>query len=270
MELQTVPEPPGVAALPRDPRGIPIPAHVPREMGVPRLAAVDPLRLLILSGSRRCTICAWSIGRGELCWYPTSKSVLKEHADSLWTKWDISLEGAGHLECMMYASIVCPFLRDPAYRRTTDQVGPDNRVRCVRGTPRGTYTLVGREEVQLIGRQNPMSTVIGRGTHALVEFNLGKDLLPELRRLLSGSARSPDLEDLRVAALLASSDAIAIQREATKATFVAQARLGHPIPKRVEPGENCWCGSSEALETCCYPRMQTAAALAKSDPLDLK
>src|SRR5437016_6199276 len=119
----SVQEPPGVASLPHDQRGIPIPAHVGRPAGQPiRITDFDQRRLFLITAERRCTICAWKIPHDELCWYFTWPPAVAQNRSSGWLMWDTSaLEGFGHEECMLYSALVCPFLSDRDYERRTVQ-----------------------------------------------------------------------------------------------------------------------------------------------------
>jgi hypothetical protein len=49
---------------------VPIAAHVARAAGQPiKITDFDQRRLVLITAQRRCTICAWTIPDGELCWY---------------------------------------------------------------------------------------------------------------------------------------------------------------------------------------------------------
>jgi hypothetical protein len=108
-DLREVPMPGRVAALPRDPRGYPIPASAYAENGAANFTVIDQLVSSRLFHYNKCGICGTLLGR-----FRALVGGAKSMQFGLFT--DIPM----HVECAEYALAVCPFLAAPsfAYRRS--------------------------------------------------------------------------------------------------------------------------------------------------------
>lgn len=255
MEITEVAMPSGVARLPRDNRGYPLPAHVGHEQGKPpRITEQDINRTLMLTVLRRCTICGWLIGSNELSWFHSIPSTVAAVRRSGSAGWDPSpLEGVGHEECMVYATVVCPWLNDPDFVRRAEQRGG----RIERPQPKGTKNnekliLVSSADVRVdIAHQR----VVARGgslvSHA---FKSGDDLLGVLKKLVV-RGRTPVGNDDAFQSWVCSEAATPVVKQALlQYAFaygaVVDLDLGHGV-SRTEP---CPCGSGLKFGACCVPR----------------
>ncbi|WP_256069806.1 hypothetical protein, partial [Streptomyces sp. DvalAA-14] len=142
MRFDSVPMPPAVAARPRDSRGYPVPAITPWEGDEPQFARTDYGRSAACARERRCSVCDALIPRGPV-WrvVGASESAVigaalaagRPHRNLAPT-----LEAPGHRACMLYASMVCPFLARPNARRGLTADRPDDlTAHVVRGAVRG-------------------------------------------------------------------------------------------------------------------------------------
>ncbi|MEY9843011.1 hypothetical protein ABH940_000059 [Streptacidiphilus sp. BW17] len=138
MRFDAVPKPPTVADRPQDGRGYPVPAITPFEDGQPQFARTDYARSADCAVRRLCSVCGtampagpvWRVvGAGEAEAIGAARAAGRPYRN-LQPTW----EGPGHRACMLYASMVCPYLGRPqARRRVLD-----------RGTARGaTGAVVG-------------------------------------------------------------------------------------------------------------------------------
>ena len=254
------PKPPSIADLPHDGRGVPLPIHVPRLPGkAPRITDVDSTRLLILSVERRCTICGWSIGQSERCWYVTLENSLREIGSTGWTLWDPSPEGTAHEECLLYAAVVCPWLATPNYQRRTDQRGAGRSLIEPKGTVRPPVLLAGAPDVVVVfdAREGePYSVLLGGGEPEVVRYTYGAELIPRLVETLAGRARVPDAADLDLVKLLTQEDGPALKQRFTQDTVVAAARQGLPFSPPAGRNDLCMCGSGRKLKRCCQTRYE--------------
>jgi len=145
MQPDDAPEPLGVHGRPHDSRGYPVPAITPWRDGVPMFAATSVARTLICAVERRCSICGTPFGT-ETVW----RVVAAEEATAMVTALATdqaygnragTAEAPGHLECMLYAAMVCPYLARPNARRGTDvRVG---EFTAARGAARGELDGIG-------------------------------------------------------------------------------------------------------------------------------
>ncbi|MGH3416348.1 MAG: hypothetical protein ACRDSS_07765, partial [Actinocrinis sp.] len=112
--IDGIPLPAALAARPRDERGYPSLAITPWEDGVPRFAATGTARTFICAAERRCSVCGTPMEPG-----PVWRVVAAPEADAI----DAALaegrtyvnraptqEAPGHRSCMLFASMVCPYL----------------------------------------------------------------------------------------------------------------------------------------------------------------
>lgn len=141
--------PPSVGARPRDGRGYPVPAVTPWEDGEPRFALTDHERSAECARLRRCSVCGERVPRGTV-WRVVGAAECEAIALALaagrpYRNTAATLEGPGHRACMLYASMVCPYLALPNARRQLSATAPDEVTgHVVRGAARGaTGAVVG-------------------------------------------------------------------------------------------------------------------------------
>jgi hypothetical protein len=138
-----VPLPIRVAARPRDERGYPVPAITPWKDGKPAFAQQNAFRTLICLAERRCTVCGTMMLPGRV--YRVMADGLRNIALALDTGMPYintapANEGPGHLTCMLYSAVVCPYLSSPAARRQiATTIGKEH---IPRGDQRGTEAAV--------------------------------------------------------------------------------------------------------------------------------
>ncbi|WP_236655533.1 hypothetical protein [Streptacidiphilus carbonis] len=154
MRFEAVPMPPSVQARPRDPRGYPVPAITPWEDGQPQFALTDYQRSGDCANGRLCSVCNTLMPRGPV-WRVVGAGESAAIAEALaagrpYRNLAPTMEGPGHRACMLYASMVCPYLARPNARRgisSQQSAGgrPDElTAHVVRGAARGgTGAVVG-------------------------------------------------------------------------------------------------------------------------------
>ncbi|WP_354641408.1 hypothetical protein [Kitasatospora camelliae] len=132
---------------PRDSRGYPVPAITPWEEGVPQFALTDHGRSADCATRRLCSVCNTLMPRGPV-WRVVGETEATAIAEALaagrpYRNMAPTLEGPGHRACMLYASMVCPYLARPNARRGTTAQQPDELTDHVRrGVARGTSGAV--------------------------------------------------------------------------------------------------------------------------------
>ena len=259
-----VPEPPGVAALPRDSRGIPVPVHVGRPEGrAVRLTELDPRRLFMLTAQRRCTICGWKISESELCWYFSWPQAVAANERSGWQLWDLAVEGAGHKECMLYSALACPFLSEPHYLRRTDQRSNGELV-FERGRERGEMTLVGNAEAVVSASPETGKTivVVGGGVAEVIPFERSIELREAYLNDLHSLQRVADDEDQAFVELLTSTDEVGqIELRHVQVMFDLMGEAG--APHGLDRNAVCECGSGLKAKRCCILRHSAGALRAR-------
>ncbi|MBM9505798.1 hypothetical protein [Actinacidiphila acididurans] len=150
MRFDAVPKPAAVDARPHDPRGYPVPAITPWEDDGPRFALTDYGRSAECAQGRLCSVCGTLMPRGPV-WRVVGGTETAAIADALaagrpYRNMAPTLEGPGHRACMLYASMVCPYLARPGGRRGLAAQTPDDALTAhvVRGAARGaTGAVVG-------------------------------------------------------------------------------------------------------------------------------
>lgn len=149
MRFDSVPLPPSVDERPRDPRGYPVPAITPWSDGQPQFALTDYERSAACARGRLCSVCGTLMPRGPV-WRVVGAAESEAIAEALaagrpYRNLMPTLEGPGHRACMLYASMVCPYLARPNARRGLDAMAPDDMTaHVVRGAVRGeTGAVVG-------------------------------------------------------------------------------------------------------------------------------
>ncbi|WP_033222201.1 hypothetical protein [Kitasatospora phosalacinea] len=157
MRFDTVPKPPAVAARPRDERGYPVPAITPWEDGRPQFALTDYERSAACARERLCSVCDTLMPRGPV-WRVVGGAEAVAIGEALaagrpYRNMAPTTEGPGHRACMLYASMVCPYLaRSNARRRVSAVRGgaPDDlTAHVVRGAARGEAgAVVGFDEYE--------------------------------------------------------------------------------------------------------------------------
>jgi hypothetical protein len=144
MQPDEAPEPAAVLGRPHDVRGYPVPAITPWLDGVPMFAATSTARTLICAVERRCSICGTPFG--DAVWRVVAAEeatamVAALAADQTYGNRAGTAEAPGHLACMLYAAMVCPYLARPNARRGSDvRIG---EFVAARGAPRGELDGIG-------------------------------------------------------------------------------------------------------------------------------
>ncbi|MFF7192723.1 hypothetical protein ACFZAM_03285 [Streptomyces sp. NPDC008079] len=147
MRFDSVPMPPTVEIRPRDPRGYPVPAITPWQDDQPQFALTDYDRSANCARQRLCSVCDTLMPRGPV-WRVVGGSESAAIGEALaagrpYRNLAPTLEGPGHRACMLYASMVCPYLARPNARRGLDARNPDDMTaHVVRGAVRGTLGAV--------------------------------------------------------------------------------------------------------------------------------
>lgn len=265
-----IPEPPGVENLPHDKRGIPIPIHVGRPPGQPvNITAFDQRRLILITATRRCTVCGWKIRGDELCWYPSWPPAIQQVERSGWTIWDQATEGVGHKECMIYSAVACPWLSAaPGYKRRTPQRHAGVVVGA-KGTEREELVLCGMPEALLsMNPPNEVTVIVGGGRPELVPFRSGEELRPLLDGLLAGELRRPEPDDLAFVELLSSTDDKArldMRTFQMLAEIAPEAGMPHPPMER---NRSCPYGSGVKAKYCCLRRYGDSEARVRRGEVD--
>lgn len=131
-----------VEARPRDTRGYPVPAITPWEGDEPRFALTDYDRSAACARERLCSVCGTLMPRGPV-WRVVGAAESAAIRDALaagrpYRNMAPTPEGPGHRVCMLYASMVCPYLARPNARRGLGAQTPDDMTaHVVRGAVRG-------------------------------------------------------------------------------------------------------------------------------------
>lgn len=147
MRSDEVPKPPAVAARPRDARGYPVPAITPWADGLPQFALTDHERSANCARQRLCSVCGTFMPRGPV-WRVVGATETAAIAEALaagrpYRNLAPTPEGPGHRSCMLYASMVCPYLARPNARRGVAAEQPDDLTsHVVRGAARGASGAV--------------------------------------------------------------------------------------------------------------------------------
>ncbi len=142
VRFDSVPVPPAVGARPRDTRGYPVPAITPWEDGEPQFARTDHERSADCARRRLCSVCGAAMPPGSV-WRVVGATESAAIAEALaagrpYRNLAPTLEAPGHRACMLYASMVCPYLARPNARRSLTADEPDDlTAHVVRGTVRG-------------------------------------------------------------------------------------------------------------------------------------
>ncbi|MFI9365053.1 hypothetical protein ACIG5E_28985 [Kitasatospora sp. NPDC053057] len=150
MRFELVPMPDEVGERPRDGRGYPVPAITPWQDGQPQFALTDHGRSADCALERRCSVCGMFMARGPV-WRvvgPAESAAIAEAiaAGRPYRNLAPTMEGPGHRACMLYASMVCPYLARPNARRKVTAEGGEDwlTAAAVRGAARGgTGAVVG-------------------------------------------------------------------------------------------------------------------------------
>lgn len=136
-----------VEARPRDSRGYPVPAITPWEGGEPQFALTDYVRSAECARQRLCSVCNTLIPKGPV-WRVVGAAESSAIGEALaagrpYRNMAATLEAPGHRACMLYASMVCPYLARPNARRGLTAQSPDDMTaHVVRGAVRGDMGAV--------------------------------------------------------------------------------------------------------------------------------
>ncbi|MGW3040261.1 hypothetical protein ACWC9T_09475 [Kitasatospora sp. NPDC001159] len=150
MRFELVPMPDEVGARPKDGRGYPVPAITPWQDGQPQFALTDYGRSADCALERRCSVCGELMARGPV-WRVVGPAESAAIASAIaagrpYRNLAPTMEGPGHRSCMLYASMVCPYLARPNARRraTAGSTADGLTSAAVRGAARGgTGAVVG-------------------------------------------------------------------------------------------------------------------------------
>lgn len=106
--------------LPRDSRGYLVPAESPWTDDGPRLSETEPLLKFLLAAHRACAVCGYPMPKSEPVWrifdHDSRRTTLQQIAQGAVTDFDVP----GHLVCMLYSALVCPYWRTPGGRLGRD------------------------------------------------------------------------------------------------------------------------------------------------------
>ena len=147
MRFDSVPMPSTVQARPRDTRGYPVPAITPWEGDEPQFALTDYGRSAACAQQRLCSVCNATMPAGPV-WRvigATESAAIGEAlaAGRPYRNMAPTLEGPGHRACMLYASMVCPYLARPNARRGMSAEQPNELTEhVVKGAVRGSLGAV--------------------------------------------------------------------------------------------------------------------------------
>ncbi|WP_329566239.1 hypothetical protein [Kitasatospora sp. NBC_01266] len=147
MRFDLVPMPLTVQDRQRDDRGYPVPAITPWQDGQPQFALTDYGRSAECARERLCSVCNVLMPRGPV-WRVVGGSESAAIGAALaagrpYRNLAPTLEGPGHRACMLYASMVCPYLARPNARRGLAAEQPDELTgHVVRGAVRGALGAV--------------------------------------------------------------------------------------------------------------------------------
>ncbi|KJK55498.1 hypothetical protein [Saccharothrix sp. ST-888] len=139
--------PPTVDSRPRDTRGYPVPAITPWQGDEPQFALTDYGRSADCARGRLCSVCNTLMPRGPV-WRVVGATESAAIGAALaagrpYRNLAPTLEGPGHRACMLYASMVCPYLARPNARRGLSAERPDELTEhVVRGAVRGEMGAV--------------------------------------------------------------------------------------------------------------------------------
>ncbi len=139
--------PESVAGRPRDGRGYPVPAITPWHGQEPQFALTDYERSERCARGRRCSVCGEVMAPGSV-WRVVGAAESAAIGEALaaglpYRNLAATPEGPGHRACMLYASMVCPYLARPNARRGLSAREPDDMTRhVVRGAVRGELGAV--------------------------------------------------------------------------------------------------------------------------------
>ena len=192
MQPDDAPEPLAVRGRPHDVRGYPVPAITPWHDGVPMFAATSTARTLICAVERRCSICGTPFGYGPV-WRvvaadEASAMVSAQSSGQTYLNRAGTAEAPGHLACMTYAAMVCPYLARPNARRGTDvRIG---EFAAARGTARGELDGIGGAVAGLETYEFEVGDEVTFRFSGLVSVRphrLGAEHRPALRNLLEAS-----------------------------------------------------------------------------------
>ncbi|MGW4379273.1 hypothetical protein [Kitasatospora sp. NPDC004531] len=157
MRFDSVPKPPAVAVRPQDGRGYPVPAITPWDGGSPQFGLTDYERSATCARERLCSVCNTLMPRGPV-WRVVGGEEAAAIGEALaagrpYRNMAPTMEAPGHRACMLYATMVCPYLGRPNARRhlTADQeAAPDGlTAHVVRGAARGELgAVVGFEDYE--------------------------------------------------------------------------------------------------------------------------
>ncbi|MGH1553468.1 hypothetical protein ACRAWF_20385 [Streptomyces sp. L7] len=123
-----------------------MPAITPWEGGEPQFALTDYGRSAECARQRLCSVCGTLMPKGVV-WRvvgAAESSAIREALDAgrPYRNMAATLEGPGHRACMLYASMVCPYLARPNARRGLTAKPDDMTAHVVRGAVRGDMGAV--------------------------------------------------------------------------------------------------------------------------------
>lgn len=197
MALSPVPIAAQLDGLPRDDRGFIVPAEVPWLPSKPMLSKFDPYRTTALSFLFSCNVCGYPLSAAK----PLYRIFTQR--DAAFSRLDPSTDElgmAGHLSCMLYSAMVCPFWRTPSSRLSKSSTIEPGAKRGSRPAVQGfsSISLLLPAQGNIFGAEGPDISFL---YHTLVDdipFREPTELLPrylelmvsESADILSGNRRS--------------------------------------------------------------------------------
>jgi hypothetical protein len=108
-----------IDGLPRDSRGFVVPAEAGWQVGKPILAKVDQDRKVALGMQRACAVCGYEMPKGTKVYRAFAQL---DAAQIRGYQRDLAHEHSGpvHLSCILYSTMVCPYLRERTSRLAKD------------------------------------------------------------------------------------------------------------------------------------------------------
>jgi len=113
---------PHLRDLPRDKRGYLVPAESPWVGDEPKISKVEPLLRLILAGHRACAVCGYPTLVDEPVWRIYDEFSRNSTHEQIRRDAVTDNDIPGHLVCMLYSALVCPFWRTPGGRLGRDSM----------------------------------------------------------------------------------------------------------------------------------------------------
>lgn len=264
----TIPEPDLLAHLPVH-RGLRVPIVTPYRDGQPKFGSLHASRILVLAQQRRCGVCGLVMADDEPRWHPYDAAESIDIAEA------VALGGVdtritvgsgrepelpGHLACILYAAVACPYLSDTglgssgASSRMSRTCPAGIRRRGVARYDNPTWEMTDQGVGVLLGP-----------VRELITYHDGAELLERLEHACSETP-APDPDDVAFVRRLQAMDIDSDEfNQLLGASLKAAAREGghglmtdtsvparHPHGRKVGRNEPCPCGSGTKSKRCCH------------------